>query len=100
MELELDFGPGTVLVHWDEGRFDKELTTGFLDSGEHVLPVTIDLMGLLGHAVAERLEARTQLSDLLEDAGSVVFSRQDEARRIDVDYFEETELFEIVPHVK
>lgn len=29
--------------------------TGYQDHGEHVLPVTIDLMGILGHAVNEQL---------------------------------------------
>lgn len=98
MEVELEGGSGTALSHWDEDRFDKELMTGYQDHGEHVLPVTIDLMKLLGHTVNERLETRTQLGELLQDAASVVFSRQSDARRLDLEYFEDTEVFETIPH--
>ncbi|KIC22424.1 DNA/RNA non-specific endonuclease [Leisingera sp. ANG-Vp] len=98
MSVELEGGPGTALAHWDEDEFDKELMTGYQDQGEHVLPVTIDLMELLGHAVNERLAERTPLEDLLRDAASVVFSRQDMARSLDLDHFEKTELFECIPH--
>jgi DNA/RNA endonuclease G (NUC1) len=100
MEVELDGGSGTAFAHWDELRFDKELMTGYQDHGEHVLPVTIDLMGVLGHAVSERLDARMNLGELLQDAASVVFSRQDEVRRLDLEHFEETELFESIPHAR
>lgn len=98
MEVELDGGPGTALAHWDEQKFDKELMTGYQDHGEHVLPVTIDLMEALGHTVLERLEHRAYLGALLEDVANMVFSRQDEARRLDRDHFEETELLECIPH--
>ncbi|MDA4845740.1 DNA/RNA non-specific endonuclease [Hoeflea poritis] len=98
MEVELDGGSGTALAHWDEYRFDKELMTGYQDQGEYVLPVTIDLMGVLGHQVSERLLVRTPLDELLNDAASVVFSRQDEVRQLDLEHFEETELFENIPH--
>ncbi|MCP5367527.1 MAG: DNA/RNA non-specific endonuclease [Hyphomicrobiales bacterium] len=98
MEVELDGGPGTALSHWDELKFDKELMTGYQDQGEHVLPVTIDLMEVLGHQVQERLGAMAPLGDLLQDAASVVFSRQDEVRRLDLEHFEETEVFEHIPH--
>ncbi len=98
MEVELEGGPGTALSHWDERVFDRELMTGYQDHGEHVLPVTIDLMEILGHTVSERLPARTQLGDLLQDAASVVFSRQDEVRRLDLEHYEDTELFETIPH--
>ena len=98
MEVERDGGPGTAFAHWDEHLFDKELMTGYQDHGEHVLPVTIDLMTVLGHTVVESLDTRTQLGDLLQDAASVVFSRQDEIRQLDLEYFEETELFENIPH--
>ncbi len=63
-----------------------------------MLPVTIDLMEVLGHAVTEHLDARTDLGDLLQDAASVMFSRQDEVRRLDLTYFEETDLLENIPH--
>jgi DNA/RNA endonuclease G (NUC1) len=99
MEVELDGGPGTAFSHWDEELFDKELMTGYQDRGEHVLPVTIDLMGVLGHTVSERLHAKTDLGELLQDAAIVVFSRQDEVRSLDLEHFEETDLFENIPHL-
>lgn len=98
MEVELDGGPGTELAHWDEDRFGTELMTGYKNQGEHVLPVTIDLMALLGHQVIERLTTKTQLSELLRQAESVIFSKQDQVRAIDLEHFEETELMESIPH--
>ncbi|WP_020680035.1 DNA/RNA non-specific endonuclease [Marinobacterium rhizophilum] len=98
MEVELDGGPGTAFAHWDEHRFDNELMTGYQDHSEYVLPVTIDLMQVLGHAVNEHLDTRTFLGELLQDAASMVFSRQDEVRSLDLEHFEETELFENIPH--
>jgi len=98
MTVELDGGRGTALSHWDEGIFDQELMTGYKDAGEYVLPVTIDMMKLLGHDVVERLTQRTPLDDLLGEVANVVFTRQNEARDIDVDYYEETELMETIPH--
>ncbi len=98
MEVELDGGDGTVFAHWDEDRFDKELMTGYQDHGEYVLPVTIDLMKVLGHTVSKPLKAKTDLVELLQDAVSVVFSRQDEVRSLDLEHFEDTDLFETIPH--
>jgi hypothetical protein len=98
MHVELDGGPGTRLSHWDEARYDTELMTGYQDSGEYVLPVTIAVMELLGHTVGERLSNRAQLSDLLNQASSVVFSRQDQIVRIDTAYLVETPEFETIPH--
>lgn len=98
MMVELDGGPGTALAHWDEDQFGTELMTGYKNQGEHVLPITIDLMKLLGHEVIERLATKTQLSDLLRQAESVIFSRQDQVRTIDLEHFEETELMESIPH--
>jgi len=98
MDVELDGGPGTALAHWDEGKFDTELMTGFQDRGEHVLPVTIELMGMLGHTVTERLPAKTDLGELLREAAGVIFLRQDEARSLNLEHFEETEVFETIPH--
>lgn len=99
MEVELDGGPGTALAHWDEEKFDKELMTGYKDSGEYVLPVTIDLMGVLGHRVTTSLEQKTPLNELLEKYANLVFSRQDQVWKIDLEYFEKTELMETIPHV-
>ncbi len=98
MEVELDGGSGTAFAHWDEDKFDKELMTGCQDRGEYVLPVTIELMKVLGHTVSERLEAKTDLGELLQDAASVIFSRQDEVRDLDLEHYEDTDLFEIIPH--
>ncbi|NBB14559.1 DNA/RNA endonuclease [Caulobacter sp. SLTY] len=99
MEVERDGGPGTALSHWDEALFDRELMTGYKDvGGEHVLPITIDVMEALGHEVAERLARQTSLEELLQGIASMVFSRQEDVRQIDLDYFVETELREKVPH--
>jgi hypothetical protein len=98
MFVETDYGPGTQHSHWDEQRFDRELMTGFQDAGEHVLPVTIDVMEVLGHRVLERLPVQTPLSQLLSAVAEVQFTRQREAKTLDLDYFEETEIFEEIPH--
>ena len=35
-EVEEDGGPGTALGHWDEGKYDHELMTGYVEaSGSH-----------------------------------------------------------------
>ncbi len=98
MEVELEGGSGTAFAHWDEDKFDRELMTGSKDFGEHVLPVTIKLMKILGHTLSDQLASKTDLSDLLQDAASQVFSRQDEVRSLDLEHFEETDLFETIPH--
>ena len=100
MEVEREGGPATVLSHWDERKFDRELMTGYKDRGEHVLPVTIDVMGLLGHRVIERLDSRRNLDELLAEAARTVFTRQEEALKLDLGYFEETDLMESIPHSK
>lgn len=98
MEVERDGGAGTALAHWDETIFDKELMTGYKDKGEHVLPITIEVMALLGHKVKEQLTSKTALSELLMEASNVIFSRQQEISSINTDHFEETELMETIPH--
>ncbi len=98
MRVELTGGAGTAYAHWDEARFDKELMTGYQDQGEHILPITIELMEILGHRVSEQLNDKTALSELLEDAANVVFSRQDEVRQLNLEHFEKTDLFERIPH--
>jgi DNA/RNA endonuclease G (NUC1) len=98
MEVELDGGSGTALSHWDEETFDRELMTGYKDPGEHVLPVTIDVMEVLGHRVIEKLKRKTSLDVLLGEVSNMVFLRQDEARQLNLDYFEKTEVFETIPH--
>ena len=100
MLVETDYGPGTCLSHWDEARFDRELMTGFRDGGEYVLPVTIDVMGVLGHRVLERLPGQAPLSQLLNESAQIQFMRQQDAKSLDLDHFEETEIFEQIPHAK
>ena len=100
MRVETDYGSGTRYSHWDEELFDGELMTGFKDSGEYVLPVTIDVLALFDHQSIERLEAQTDLAILLEDVSNIAFSRKDEAEEMDVDYYEKTEIFEEIPHPK
>jgi hypothetical protein len=55
MLVERRGGDGTELGRWDEKKHERELMTGFDESAEHVLPVTIDVMPLLGHKVKKRL---------------------------------------------
>ncbi len=98
MRVETDYGSGTRYSHWDEETFGEELMTGFKDKTEHVLPVTIKVMGLLGHRVIEELSEKTNLNGLLDMLSEVMFSRQGEAKAIDRDYFEQTELWENLPH--
>jgi len=99
MVVELDGGAGTAFAHWDEETFDRELMTGYQDpGGEHVLPVTIDVMAVLGHTVLERITQKTSLDLLLDEVSNMVFSRQDEARQLNLDHFEETGLLETIPH--
>jgi hypothetical protein len=98
MRVETDYGSGTRYSHWDEQRHDKELMTGIQDKREHVLPVTIRIMALLGHRVAEDLPRQTDLSTLLDVLAQVVFSRQAEAKAINLDHFVQTDLWENIPH--
>lgn len=45
-------GPGTSCGHWDEGFFDNELMTGFLDAGSNpISSMTIGSIADLGHTV-------------------------------------------------
>ena len=98
MRAETDYGPGTQYFHWDEARHDEELMTGIKDSVEHVLPVTIDIMTLLGHQVAEELPHKTNLDSLLDSLALVMFSRQAEAKSFNLDHYEKTPLWENIPH--
>lgn len=98
MYVETDFGPGTKYSHWDEQKHDEELMTGFKDTTEHILPVTINIMRLLGHTVVEELPQKTNLGTLLDTLATIVFSRQAEAKSINLDHFEPTGLWENIPH--
>lgn len=96
MFVETDYGPGTRFSHWDEERFDRELMTGFKDSFEYVLPVTIKVMRLLGHGVAEELTEKTDLETLMKEIEGVLFTRIDDVEKLNLDYFEDTEIWEEV----
>lgn len=97
MRVELDYGPGTELSHWDEETFTTELMTGMKDfEPEHVLPVTIDVMELLGNTVVERLTKKTSLDELLERAENVQFSRRMDVAKIDLEAFIQTPLWETI----
>ncbi len=98
MRVETHHGPGTQYSHWDEELHDPELMTGFKDLTEVVLPVTIDVMSLLGHKIAEQLPKKTDLDTLLNSLAQVTFSREAEAKALNLDHFEETEVWEHIPH--
>lgn len=94
MRVELDYGPGTVFAHWDEALFDKEIMSGFKDTGEYVMPVTIDVMKLLGHEVIQHLVQKTSLSNLLQEMRNYQFQMINFAESLDRDYFVPTEVWE------
>lgn len=98
MTVETDGGDGTALSHWDEEAFDKELMTGYADRAEHVLPVTLAVMKLLGHRVKVPLPKKTSLSKLLKSSSKVKFTKKAQAKKLDLDHFMETQLWETVPH--
>lgn len=98
MMVETDYGPGTQYSHWDEARHGEELMTGIKDAVEHVLPVTIDIMSLLGHQVAEELPQKTNLDSLLDSLALMMFTRQAEAKSFNLDHYEKTPLWENIPH--
>ena len=101
MRVETNYGPGTTLVHWDEEKFDKELMTGIKDDNEHVLPVTIDVMPLLGHQIKEKLEEPRKLASIIDELSEVVFSRSAEATDINRDVYIKTDVWEeIYSHQK
>jgi hypothetical protein len=98
MLVETDGDDGTAFSHWDEERFDKELMTGYEDRAEHVLPVTIDVMKLLGHRVKTPLGKKSTLARLLRESAKVKFTRKAQAKKLDLDHFKETPLLETLPH--
>lgn len=98
MLVETDGGDGTALSHWDEETFDKELMTGYEDRAEHVLPVTVGVMELLGHRIKTRLAKKATLAKLLRQAAEVKFTRKAQAKALDLDHFKETPLWETLPH--
>jgi hypothetical protein len=97
MRVELDHGPGSKLSHWDEALFDKELMTPFKDEASHVLPVTIDVLALLGHTVKKRLESTTPLNALLDLPEQPGIASANKSSALNVTYFEETPVFQPLP---
>jgi len=94
MLVETDYGPGTTLVHWDELSFGKELMTGLKNDDEYLLPVTIDVMELLGHNIQEKLTEPQKLADIIDNLRGVVFSQSDEVTRINRDAYVKTDIWE------
>jgi hypothetical protein len=98
MRVELDGDDGTELSHWDEDRHRSELMTGEDDRVEHVLPVTIAVMALLGHKVKKRLPKKTPLAKLLTRAARVKFTKKVQAKKLDLDLLRLTPRWETLPH--
>ncbi len=82
MRVETDHGPATRYLHWDEGKHRGELMTGFENKSEHVLPITVDVMALLGHQVKTPLTQRTALADLFARFKDEPFLFKAEAKRM------------------
>jgi len=99
MRVETEGGDGTRYSHWSEKRHGAELMTGYKNSVEHVLPMTIKIMRLFGHQVVEELPQKSDLDTLLSALSQVVFSRKSEAKAINLDHFEQTEIMEHIPHI-
>ena len=82
MHVETDGGAATEYMHWDETKHGSELMTGIEDKAEYVLPVTIDIMELLGHKPVRRLEAKIPIKTLLTQLQGKTFARKDEAKQM------------------
>lgn len=94
MYVETDYGPGTTLAHWDEERHEKALMSGFKSSAEYVLPVTIDIMTLLGHQVIEKLAEKKQLDAIIEELSMVQFTRVADATKLNREAYVQTNIWE------
>lgn len=86
VEIDGKEGDGTAFAHWDEEEFGREIMTGYSDDFEHVLPVTIKIMELLGHTVKRDILRKTKLFNLFNEIeiADMKFSAQQkrEARKI------------------
>lgn len=96
MRVEIEHTAATRYSHWAEGKHRGELMTGFENREEHVLPVTIDVVALLGHTVRRSLEARTPIDALLTRLKSEAFDHKDEARLLAAIDFKPRRIFELV----
>lgn len=96
MRAELHGEDGSRLSHWDEETsYSDELMTRRKNQVEYVLPVTIEVMKLLGHKVKENLKERTPLSTLIDQAKCQQFQRHEELAAIDTKYpKQQTEVLE------
>ncbi|MBL8683576.1 MAG: hypothetical protein JNK05_30680 [Myxococcales bacterium] len=98
MIVETGGGSGTIYSHWSETHFTNELMTGYKNRNERVLPVTIDVMGLLGNTVVESLDSERPLDQLLAETETVLFSRELDLQTIDLTAIVPSEIAEeIVP---
>lgn len=70
--------------------------TGFKNSAEFVLPITISVASLLGRTVAEKLLEKRLLFDIINELRRIQFTRVEEAQKSDRDYLEETDLWKEV----
>jgi hypothetical protein len=98
MLVETEYGEGTQYAHWDEATFTTELMTGFKDPVETVLPVTISVMRLLGNQVNHELAHETKLKSLMRECDEIPFKLQSQAKQLDLDHYELTEIWEKIPH--
>ncbi|MFZ2726940.1 MAG: hypothetical protein WAX77_11860, partial [Methylococcaceae bacterium] len=74
--------------------FGQELMTGIKNSKDHVLPVTIKVMKLLGHEVIHQLANKTDLESLLSQVETHVFSNFEAVKQLDLSYSPNTEVCE------
>lgn len=97
MLVETDYDQGTRYAHWDEQKHGRELMTGLKNDGsEYVLPVTINVMSLLGHEVKSSLNSALSLAEVFDALRPFQFTRQAEAEKIARDYQFDGEIGEII----
>ncbi|SPD75776.1 hypothetical protein PITCH_A720116 [uncultured Desulfobacterium sp.] len=96
MEVERDGCEGTALAHWDEDKFNEELMTGENDKYQFILPVTIEVMKFFEHKVQKHLGKKRDVNDLMTECKEFEFTQKELAESIDREYFEETEIREII----
>ena len=98
MRVQLRGGNGVEYSHWDENLSDKDLMTPFKDIAETVMPVTFDVLELLGHKVHTRLKTITPVDTLLHSSKKSRFDLRGALPDEVLQYHEESELFETLPH--
>ncbi len=78
--------------------FDDALMTPYKDGVERVLPVTFEVVELLGHNQRQGIPEPTSLNSLLQTSPDAQVSKNKNFQMIDLLYFEDTEVFETLPH--